>query len=82
MKKGTIEKFGVRAIADALEGFCYGREDKVLVLLHQVEIGGFIRGSQDNESFGCGMAAKELERYKSSATSQATVELAVCLSDS
>jgi hypothetical protein len=64
-----------------VEGFCYGRKDKVLVLLHEVEIDGFIRGSQDKQSFGCGMAAKSLERYKSGATSQAIVELAVCLSD-
>jgi len=44
-----------------VEGFCYGRKDKVLVLLHKVEIDGFIRGSQDKQSFGCGMAAKALE---------------------
>jgi hypothetical protein len=64
-----------------VEGFCYGRKDKVLALLHEVEIDGFIRGSQDKQSFGCGMAAKPLGRYKSGATSQAIVELAVCLSD-
>ncbi len=63
-----------------MEGFCYGRKDKVLVLLHQVEIDGFIGDSQDTLSFGCRMAAKALERDKS-ATSQAIVELAVCLSD-
>jgi hypothetical protein len=51
-----------------------------LVLLHQVEIDGFIGDSQDTLSFGCRMAAKALERDKS-ATSQAIVELAVCLSD-
>ncbi len=64
-----------------MEGFCYGRRDKVLALLHKVEIDGFIMGSQDKQFFGCGMAAKPLEPYKSGATSQAIVELAVCLSD-
>ncbi len=56
-----------------MEGFYYG--NKFLVLLHQVEIYGFTRGSQDNESFGCGMAAKALRRYKSVRTSQVIVEL-------
>jgi hypothetical protein len=64
-----------------VEGFCYGRRDKVLALLHKVEIDGFIMGSQDKQFFGCGMAAKPLEPYKSGATSQAIVELAVSLSD-
>jgi hypothetical protein len=64
-----------------VEGFCYGRRDKVLVLLHKIEIDGFFMGSQDKQSFGCGMAAKPLERYKIGATSQAIVELVVCLCD-
>jgi hypothetical protein len=63
-----------------VEGFYYGRRDKFLVLLHQVEIYGFTRGSQGSESFECGMAASALERYKSVRTSQAIVELlSVCL---
>ncbi len=63
-----------------MEGFCYGRKDKVLVLLHQVEIDGFIGDSQDTLSFGGRMAAKALEQDKS-ALSQAILEFAVCLSD-
>jgi len=64
-----------------VEGFCYGRRNKVLVLLHQVEIEGFIGDSQYTLSFGSEMAAKHLERDERGATSQAIVKLAVCLSD-